>query len=77
MTKFEVLLLAALVGAIAFQVWLTVRVWRSNLFDRSQKLMQSKLIWLVPIIGAMLVFSVLQEEDPTESKRDTSGQLRS
>jgi hypothetical protein len=75
MTAFEVLLVAVIAGAIGFQVWLTARVWKSELFDRPQKLMQSKLIWLVPIVGSMLVFSVLQEDDMQNRKRPPS-QLR-
>jgi hypothetical protein len=47
---------------VAFQVWLTFRVFRSNMFERRQKVLQAQLIWLLPIIGAGLVFSILQEE---------------
>ena len=32
-------------------------------FERKQKVLQAQLIWLVPIIGAGLVFTVLQEEE--------------
>jgi putative copper export protein len=51
-----------IVGIAAFQVWLTMRVFRSNMFERKQKVLQAQLIWLIPIIGSVLVFSVLQEE---------------
>jgi hypothetical protein len=33
--------------------------------------MQAKLIWLVPIVGAMLVLSVLQEDDAAERRGRT------
>ena len=56
------------VCVVAFQVWLTTRVFRSNMFERRQKLLQAQLIWLVPIIGAGLVFSVLQEESKSDSQ---------
>jgi hypothetical protein len=48
---------------VTFQAWLTMRVMKSKLFDRKQKMLQTQLIWLVPIIGASLVFTVLHEED--------------
>jgi hypothetical protein len=60
---------ASVVGAIVllvvllFQLRVTTRVWRSQAFDRPQKMAQSKLIWLLPLIGAALVASVLEEED--------------
>jgi hypothetical protein len=60
---------ATIVGAIVillvvlFQLRVTTRVWRSQAFDRPQKMAQSKLIWLMPLIGAALVASVLEEED--------------
>lgn len=48
---------------VLFQFRITTRVWRSQAFDRPQKMAQSKLIWLLPVIGAALVASVLEEED--------------
>jgi len=63
MGTFEIVIAVALVLLIAFQAWLTVRVFKSHLFDKKQKMLQTQLIWLVPIIGASLVFTVLHEED--------------
>ena len=48
---------------VVFQVRTTLRVFRSRLFDRPQKLAQAKLIWLLPVVGACLVASVLEDED--------------
>jgi putative copper export protein len=56
------------VGVVAFQVWLTRRVFRSSMFERRQKILQAQLIWLVPILGAGLVFSVLQEESKNDGQ---------
>lgn len=53
-------LILAIVG---FQIWLTRRVWRSSMFDRSQKVNQSKVIWLLPIVGAALVFALMPPDD--------------
>ena len=50
------------VALVVFQVWLTRRVFRSTMFERKQKIWQARLIWLLPIVGATLVFAVLQEE---------------
>ena len=65
---FEVAVGVAILGIVAFQTWLTVRVFRSKMFERRQKVLQAQLIWLVPIVGAGLVFSILQEESPNERK---------
>lgn len=51
---------------LAFQARTTLRVWRSKLFDSAQKSAQTKLIWLLPLIGAVLVQSVLEDEDRRE-----------
>ena len=51
---------------LAFQARTTRRVWRSKLFDRPQKIAQSQLIWLLPLIGAVIVMSVLEDEDQRE-----------
>jgi len=71
MTRFEFIVGAGLLALIAFQVVITLRVWKSGIYDREQKVLQSKLIWLVPLIGAMLVMSVMQEDDASERRGKT------
>jgi len=53
------------VCVVAFQSWLTVRVFRSSMFERRQKVLQAQLIWLLPIVGAGLVFSAASVVSPT------------
>jgi putative copper export protein len=70
--------LAVLVGLLVFQVWVTLRVWRSPLYERGQKLNQAKLIWLLPVLGAAVAFSVLTDEERAErDQRKPPSQLRS
>jgi hypothetical protein len=69
MQGFEFAVIAVLAALVAFQIWLTVRVFRSGLYDRKQKLWQAQLIWLLPVIGAGLVFSILQEDARAEQPR--------
>lgn len=73
MDLFEVVVAVALLALITFQVWLTARVFKSRLYEKKQKIWQAQLIWLVPIIGAGLVFSILQEDD--REQRGTSSKL--
>jgi hypothetical protein len=64
-----------IVGAFAFQVWVTVRVFRSRLYESSQKSAQAKLIWLLPVLGAIIAFSVLSSEEQAE-RRANDPELR-
>ena len=52
--------------ALGFQGWVTYRVWRTRVFERAQKFNQAKLIWLLPVLGAVMVFSVLHQEERAE-----------
>ena len=63
MTPSDVVFSALILAIIGFQIWLTRRVWQSSLFDRTQKLNQSKVIWLLPIIGAAVVFALMPQDD--------------
>jgi hypothetical protein len=63
MHALGILLVAAVFG---FQAFVTLRVRRSALFDAAQKSLQTRLIWLVPMFGAALVFSVLSTEERHE-----------
>jgi hypothetical protein len=62
-----------LVAALVFQIWVTLRLRRTPIYDRSQKSAQAKLIWLLPVVGAAIVFSVLVSEEAYERK-DQGGQ---
>ena len=75
MPLFEILVGTAILALLAFQAHLTVRVFRSRMYERKQKIWQAQLIWLLPIIGAGLVFSILQEDDRAE--RSASSHLKS
>ena len=55
-----------IIGILAFQARATLQVWRSKIFDRPQKIAQSQLIWFLPLIGAAIVLSVLQDETERE-----------
>ena len=63
MTPAHVLGGLVLLAILAFQVRTTMRVWRSRAFDRAQKVAQSRLIWMLPFIGAAIVGAVLEDED--------------
>jgi len=63
MTPAHVLGTLLLVAIVAFQARTTKRVWRSPAFDRPQKVAQSRLIWMLPFIGAAIVGAVLEDED--------------
>ncbi len=74
MSGFDYVLAALVLALVAFQVWLTVRIWKNRFYERSQKVLQSQLIWLLPVVGAVLVYSLMpEEEDP---KRKTNTHLR-
>ena len=68
MDRAQVIGLLVLVGLVAFQVWVTYRVWKAPFYEKSHKLAQSKLIWLLPALGAVFAFSVLHDEEQAERK---------
>jgi len=41
----------------------TWRVWKTDLYIRTEKFAQFRLIWFLPLLGAIIVYSVLTEED--------------
>jgi hypothetical protein len=63
MGAFEIFMFAVLAAVVGFQAWLTWRVFQSGLYERKQKIWQAQLIWLLPVIGAGLVFSVLRDDE--------------
>jgi len=68
MSRVEWVGTLCLLLAFAFQGWVTFRVWKSRIYEKGQKVAQSKLIWLLPVLGAILVFSVLSSEERAEDR---------
>jgi hypothetical protein len=72
-TRSDILLSLAVLAVLAFQVWVTFKVRRSSDYDAGQKSAQTKLIWLLPIIGAAVAFSVLEPETRKDADRKQQG----
>lgn len=51
-----------LVAIIALQVFATFRLRRSPSCSVEQKRVQTSLVWLVPVLGAVMVLSVLHQD---------------
>ncbi len=69
MTSADFVFVFGIVAIVALQGLLTARVWRAQAFDRGQKLAQTKLIWLLPVLGAVVVFSLMPDEEPANKPR--------
>lgn len=54
---------AVAAAAILAQSFITVRLWRSDLYSRDQKIAQSVLIWILPVVGSIVVYAGLRQQD--------------
>jgi uncharacterized membrane protein YeaQ/YmgE (transglycosylase-associated protein family) len=54
-------LILVVLGLGALQGTATLRVWRTDLYAREQKVAQTRLIWFIPLVGAVLVLMILRE----------------
>ena len=61
--------LLAIVGVVAaYQLWVSVLVLRASMYEPRQKWLQFIGIWLAPVIGAVVVQSMLRTEGTTPYK---------
>jgi hypothetical protein len=74
MTKGDYFGLFGVVAALAFQIWVTLRVRRSSQYAPAEKRAQMSLIWLLPIIGAAVSFAMLENENEKHPRDDSSMQ---
>ena len=47
----------------------TLRLSKSELNEKAQKVFQTILIWILPLIGAVIVSMLLNQEEPMELKK--------
>ena len=71
MDAFDMFLAVVVAVVAAFQAWLTIKVFKSGLYDRRQKILQAQLIWLLPILGSGLVYTMLQDDVPAHKSTQT------
>jgi hypothetical protein len=48
-------------GLGGLQTMATLRVWQTDLYEREQKVAQTRLIWFVPFVGAVLVLMMMRD----------------
>jgi hypothetical protein len=69
-SHFVVVTLEALAGAIALlNLYVTIRVCFYGGASVSQKIWQMVVVWLIPIIGAVLVHSIIAPPQPVKKDR--------
>ena len=66
------LVIAALSIPLALNLWATRLVVADDLSSRSQKHHQLALVWLLPLLGAVIVLAVHRKEEPPSRKYRTS-----
>ncbi len=54
-----------LILVVGFQLWVSYRVVRADIYERDQKSAQLWFIWLLPALGAVIAFFVLRDADPS------------
>ena len=71
------LAVAIVIALVVAQALVTVRLWRSDLYTRSEKIAQSALVWLLPAGGSAIVYAALRQDDdvsrPTPNAPDGEG----
>ena len=71
------LALISLALVVALDCVATVRLAGSDLYTQSQKTAQILIVWLIPIVGSIVVLSVLKATAPVMTGRPTSGSITS
>ena len=64
------ILAAIILIVILFNIYATIRVWSKNEFDKFQKTAQSIIVWLVPIIGALLILTFIKDDETPKGPRN-------
>lgn len=56
-------LLYIIIGICSFNLYINIKLLLSNLFDKTQKIMQSLIIWLLPLVGGLVVLYFINDDD--------------
>ncbi len=60
---------------VALNGYASLVLVRSPYYDARQKLLQLAIIWLIPVIGALLVWALARPDAPTKPRRYDIGDI--
>ena len=72
-TTAQVLIAVAITAVFGLSAYATVRIWRDRLFERAQRIGQTVIVWLVPVIGPVLVLWFLRDQTWTLQRHEEPG----
>ena len=52
-----------LILVLAFNILVTLKLLRKEEFDKKQKIRQAIIIWILPLLGAAIIYAFLRSED--------------
>lgn len=64
------LIIASILAVIVFNIYVTVRVLLKTEFNQFQKIVQNVIIWIIPILGALLIFFFIRDDEKPKGPRN-------
>jgi hypothetical protein len=67
--KYMEVIVISMLFVTALNIYACVFIWRAPAYERTQKILQTILIWLIPIAGALFCIGFLEADRGGFSKR--------
>lgn len=71
----EIAALVLLLAIVSLQAFATLRLRKSPSCSAEQKRVQTSLVWLVPVLGAVMVLSILHQDGELFEKSAKSARI--
>jgi hypothetical protein len=72
-TTGQVLIAVTLAALFGLSAHATIRIWRDPLLERGQRIGQTIIVWLVPVLGPLLVLWFLRDQTLTLKRHEEPG----
>ena len=69
----QVLIAVALAALFGLSAYATLRIWRDPLLKRGQRIGQTAIVWLVPVVGPLLALWFLRDQTLTLQRHEEPG----
>ena len=70
MNKLQIISIGLLCSLLIYQIWVSTKIWRSDQYDSKQRVLQLLIIWLLPLIGAVVCHSIVRNDDQKIQRAD-------
>ena len=70
--KMNQIIIFSIAIIVLLNLYVSIRIWRKEEFSHFQKVSQSIIVWLIPLVGALLIMAFIKDDETPKGPYNTN-----